>query len=89
MSIYRKLKEYIKHEDGCTWSIFGTLMARNVLYVWNEEKEWFEWTCKGVYGYEKDYLLEYYVTSIEPFYKIEKDKIVPMIKVWLRKEIEV
>ena len=88
-SIYRKLKDYIQEGDGVTTSIFGTITSSHVQYSWQDDQgEWQHWTCCGIYGHEKDFLLNYYVRGIVPYYRIVKDKIEVYINVTLSKEIE-
>lgn len=85
--IYRKLKDYIQKNDIGSTLIFGNLMSRDCCYVYEDDKgEWHEWFGMGVYGHQMDFLLNYYVVGIFPKYKIEKDTIVPYLKIVLYKE---
>ena len=84
--IYRKLKDYIhtEHDIVTTTSIiFGDLMSRDCEYYYDGKT----YRPSGVYGGEYDFLLEYYVAGIRPAYKIEKDKIIPYLRITLRKEV--
>ena len=76
-TIYRKLKDYIKHEDGCITHIFGDFMSRECRFDYEDKNgKWQEWFGVGVYGHEMDFLLDYYVAGVNPKYKIERDKII-------------
>lgn len=86
----KKLRQFIYQCDDCVFSIFGTLMDRDVEFVYEDENgEWQHWTCCGIYGGEKDFLLDYYVAGIRPEYKIKDDKIILYLKVILHKTKEV
>lgn len=89
--IYKKLKEYIKKDGNTTFSIFGTLTDKNIIWCFKNidepDEPYIEKQLYGFYRGEYDFLLEYYVKGIIPIYKIINDKIVPFLKVTLDKEI--
>lgn len=94
MNIYRKLKHYM-YEDpgddehcGSTTSIFGTLRESRNIYNYQdpETNEYVDWSCKGFYYHEKEFLLDYYVIGIFPIYEIVNNTIVAKLKICLSKE---
>jgi len=85
-TIYRKLKDYIYVGEYCTTTIFGSLLSTNVEWCWEDDNNvWHEWSCSGVYSKEMDFLLEYYVVGIHPYYKIQNDCIKPYLRITLSK----
>lgn len=85
--IYRRLKDYIKNGKDYTTSIFGTLEDSHLSFWYYDENkgEYIEWSCNGVYHGEKDFLLNYRVLGIQPYYKIVHDKIVVKLRITLTK----
>ena len=89
MDIYRKLRDYIYDDSNFRTSIFGDIMSDWCIFVYKENDEWKEWTCRGIYCGEKDFLLDYYVRGIFPVYKIEQqERIVPYLRIILGKDNE-
>lgn len=88
-TVARKLKEYICEDGSSIFSIFGTLMSPDCLFVYKDENdEWKEYRPGHSYSGEYDFLLEYYVMGISPKYEIINDKIVPYLYITLVKNLE-
>lgn len=92
-NIYRKLKDYIDvdESDGVTTitTIFGNLMSSECVYCFKNEEtdQYTEYQYEGRSYGEMDFLLNYYVKGIHPFYKIKNDRIIPILRITLSKEI--
>lgn len=91
LPIYRKLKDYIYEEhDGCTviYSIFGSLYDFSVHYEFrNKEGNIYTYTPVRTMDDSMNFLLEYYVMSINPQYEIINNKIIPYLRVHLEEEL--
>lgn len=89
LTIYRKLKDYMYEDDNSIRSIFGTLMSSNCVYNYKDSNgNYIDWSCRGIYNKDKDFLLDYYVVGIWPCYKIKDDKIIAFNVITLKSEEE-
>ena len=71
-SIYRKFKDYIEKNNNGSTSIFGTIGDNNLILRFFDEntQKFVNWSSYGSYNYEKDFLLEYYVVGIFPYWEL-------------------
>lgn len=81
-----KLKDFIKKEENTTLYLFGDLMSTDCEFHFIKDGVSQTYIPSGIYYGEKDYLLEYRVCSIRPRYKIVKDRIIPILIVYLSEE---
>ena len=88
MNQFRKLKEYDNLGKNNITILNLMDMRCEFRYKNYQTNEWQSYIPSGTYRGEYDFLLEYYVVGIFPMYKIENNKIIPYMRITLRKEVE-